>query len=113
MSICKPHWDKLRVAIEHRGMSHLVAKSGQEAMNNIKAELDGTKKKGDYDPLMDCNNMIWSRGLECGGLRMLSGDICPICEATKHDEKETVWIDGPADAALAHCRELGLMPKVQ
>ena len=111
MRICKSHWDKLRVAIRERGLEHLVAKSGQDAFENIKSELSGTKP--DYDPLMDCNNMIWSRGLECGGLRMLAGDLCPICEAVANGETESFWIDGPADSALQHCQKLGLVPKVQ
>ena|SRR3990172_1832585 len=120
--MCQVHWNKLRAALAARGIDHLGAKNGQELLENVKTELVGGKP--DYDPLMDCNNMIFSRGLEMGGLYLMGrkedgSSYCPICEATTHqtayskEDHEKYWIDGPADAALAQCRELGLVPAVQ
>jgi hypothetical protein len=122
MRICQDHWDKLRGALKERGIDHLGAQSGVELMENIKTTFDGGQPN--YDPLIDCNNMIWSRGLEMGGLYLMNtkedgSSYCPICEAIVYqpsytrEDHERYWIDGPADAALAHCRMLGLIPAVQ
>jgi len=113
----------LRKAIEDRGLSHLVAKSGEEAFENMKAELQG-ESSGSYDLLMNCNWMICTAALKEGGLYLLSGKedgtpYCPICEDVAHnppeekEEVETWWIDGPADSVLEYCRDEGLVPGVQ
>jgi hypothetical protein len=113
MKICETHWAKLRQALKDRGIDHLGAKTGEEAFQNITDQLDGTKTE--YDPLMDCNMMIWSAGIEMGGLYLMDkkedgSSHCPICEAVQNDcGDEKYWIDGPADAALSHCRELRLV----
>lgn len=128
MQFCQKHWDMLRAAINDRGLSHLVAKSSEEAMESIVAQLQGGE--GDYDPLMDCYWMITNRALEVGGLYLLSGDLCPVCEAMKHTAHipalgsttnepagaewvEKHWIDGPADAVLKHCQQQGLTTPAQ
>lgn len=126
MKICQPHWDRLVQAIKDRGMWHLVAASGEIALENMKDDLEG--KETPFDPLISCNNMIWSEGLNAGGLYLMTADLCPICEAIEHrkdvvepdlgrpftkEEEESWWIDGPTNACLAHCQELGLVPKVQ
>lgn len=107
MKMCQPHWDKLRKAISDRGMDHLIAKSGELAARTIVKELEGNATPLDYDPLMDCNNMIFAHALKCGGLAMLCGEPerCPICEAVSHGADESWWINGPADAALGYAKE--------
>jgi hypothetical protein len=116
MKICETHWAKLRQAIRDRGLYHLVAKSGEAAADNIKAEAQGLPH--DYDPLMDCNMMIMSAGLKDGGLRLLTpkedgSHYCPVCEAEAHGVPVGDWINGPADCALQLAREKGLVPAVQ
>lgn len=49
MKWCQDHWDRLREAIEARGLGHLVAPDGQTAAAQLADELE----RGDYDPLMD------------------------------------------------------------
>ena len=126
MRICQDHWDKLKAAIKDRGLDHLVAKSGEEAaamIAMITARLSGDKSQ--YDPLVDCHWMISRKGLEEGGLYLMGqkedgSPYCPICVALAHlpddvtlEEAVAYWIDGPANAALEHCRKLGLVPGVQ
>jgi hypothetical protein len=127
MQICEKHWAMVRAAIEARGLSHLVAKSGEQLMANTIAESKG--EDAPYDPLAAVNWMISGRALEQGGLYLMTGDYCPVCEVMKHTAHipkapgetepageawvERHWIDGPADAALAHCREQGLVPPPQ
>ena len=104
MRICQPHWDRLRAKLDELGIGHLGAKSGQDALRNIITELEGRSAENEYDPLMDCNNMICSEGLRTVGLSLMSQDEqCPICKAVKLYEQD--WIDGPARAALEHCKK--------
>jgi hypothetical protein len=121
MKFCQDHWNKLRTAMTARGLDHLGAKSGEDAIASVKAELDG--EETEFDPLMACHWMITSRAIEIGGLYLMTkkedgGDYCPICEAAAHADVplgvvEDYWINGPADAAQAEARKRGLVPGVQ
>lgn len=116
MKICEKHWAMFRAAIETRGLAKLVAKDGRTAMDQMVADLQYGTLPENYDPLMSCNMMVTSRALEVGGLYMLSGDYCPVCEAMKHldgEATETEWINGPADAALKYCQDHKLIQGVQ
>lgn len=119
MKFCQPHWDKLREAIKARGMWHLVAKSGEAAVERMKAELQHGAAASDdtWDPLMNCHWMILGRSLELGGLYLMGrddagNDYCPVCEAVKHGQSETNWIEGPAEASLSYAREHNLLGTV-
>lgn len=126
MKMCQPHWNKIIQAVKDRGMWNLVSPSTEVALEGVKDQLEG--REAPFDPLMSCNNMIFSRALELGGLYLMFGELCPICEAMlarkdmvdpdigrpyTPEEEESWWIDGPADACLSRCRELGLVPKAQ
>lgn len=108
MKICQNHWDRLRQAVEDRGIGHLGARDAQSAFGNMVTDLEGRSAENNCDPLMACNYMIWSKGLEVLGLELMSEkDRCPICEALKAYEEW--WISGPADAVLEECKEQGLI----
>jgi hypothetical protein len=124
MKFCQPHWDKLRTAIGSRGLGHLIAANGRDALARTVAELKGTAERDDYDPLMAAHWMIVSVVQERIGLALYFGDVCPVCEGIKTnegvvdpklgrvytpDEEESYWIDGPADAVLGYCRANGLV----
>lgn len=128
MKFCQKHWDMLRSAIEARGLMHLVAKSGEAAMERAVEEVEGRADDTSYDPLMSAHWMISGRAIEMGGLYLMTGDLCPICEVVENTshwpregESEPVgaawvekqWIEGPADAALAYCQERGLTAPTQ
>ena len=113
MKICQPHWDRLRKALDVRGIGHLGAKSSGEAMRNVVTELEGREAENDFDPMMACNNMIWSAGMRDIGLSIMANnedgsEKCPICERAKMTEE--AWIAGPADEALKIAKEKGLVP---
>lgn len=115
MKFCQSHWSKLRAAMVDRGIGHLGAQSGEQAIENMTTELAGGKP--DYDPLMDAHWMITNRALEIGGLNLMTSkedgsDHCPVCEALSHGASAENWIDGPADAVLEACRDKGLAPAV-
>jgi hypothetical protein len=117
MKMCQDHWDKLRKAIADRGLDHLGAKTGEQASADAVAQIEG--RETEYDPLMSCHWMIATESLKMGGVYMMfqkedGTEYCPICEALSHNcGTEKNWIDGPADAVLAHCRELKLVPSLQ
>lgn len=129
MKMCQPHWDKLHLAIEARGMGHLIAKSGQEVVGRMKKEAAGDESPETFDPLMSAWFQIMTRALEVGGLYLMTGDLCPVCEALAHtrlepddttgkafktkEELEAYWIDGPADSRLEYARSMGLVPEAK
>lgn len=116
MQFCQTHWDELRDAIEERKLDHLVAKSGEEAAERMKAELEGTAGVSNFDPLMSAHTMIVGNALNALGPALLMGDYCPLCEIEKTAKAEgiedltaTGWITGAADGVLTHCQKHGLM----
>lgn len=129
MKICKDHWQLMRDAIDDRGMSGLVAKDGETALENELAQLEAAKsgdpephKAAPLDPLMSMHWHFTNDALRCGGLYLMGaredgqndGHYCPICEFEKHAEgfvaKEA--IGSVADQMAEYCRAEGLIPKV-
>jgi len=109
MKFCQPHWNELRQAIKSHGVWDLVATSGEEAMSQVVDELKGVEKTLErYDPLMAAHNMITGRAIQCGGLYLLTGDYCPLCELAKHTRPEVArdWITGASKAAADMAREI-------
>jgi hypothetical protein len=113
MKMCQPHWDALRKAVADRGMGHLGAKSGAEAIVHMVTEIEGRAAENDYDPLMSCHNMIMSAAVGIVGLDLMKppGPNCPVCMVmdAARAAQEREFINGPADAALAECKKLGLI----
>lgn len=107
MKICQLHWDKLRTAIKEKGLDHLGAKTGQDAIRNIVTELEGREAENDYDPLMSCNWMIMNQSLKVYGFAAMDGDKCPVCVAIQAYEND--WIYGPVGAAYEEAKNQGLL----
>ena len=112
MKFCENHWKALQDAIRARDLWHLV-NDGESAIERIKAELKGKASLATYDPLLDATSMIYGRAIEAGGVYLLTGPYCPLCEADKYNGAGTAeeWIDGCADAILGYCEDNGLRPK--
>lgn len=119
MKYCDKHWEKTRDAIKERGLWHLVGRSGEEAVDRLIAEAQGTATDATFDPLLAVCNMVYGKAVELGGLWMLTGeDKCPVCTAmlpqcraeNTPEEMERFWIDGPCDSILTYCTEKGLVP---
>lgn len=115
MRICTAHWDALKKAIADRGIGHLGSKNSRQLHIAVVSEFEGRGAENEYDPLLACHFMVTGEALKVYGLVMLdptAGWNCPICrfmeDARLACERE--FIDGPADAALKHCRDLGLVP---
>lgn len=117
MKFCQKHWEDLKQAIKDKGMWDLVAIDGHAALYMMKQELEGSETDSTYDPLMAAHNMISAKALEYGGLYLMTGDYCPLCELISHapggsDGEATCreWIKGSTDACLAYCQEHKLIP---
>lgn len=115
MKMCSDHWEKMRTAIQERGLYHRVAVDGKAAVDRVVAELKGTATKETYDPLMSMNNMFFARALECGGLYLMTvkpdgTEYCPLCEVGLHlgSAEPDEWIKSCADSILTHCKENNL-----
>lgn len=120
MKFCQPHWEELRAAIQTRGLNHLVARSGEEATQRLRDELEGTADNKTFDPLMAAHNQITARALEAGGIELLSSGDCPLCfielgvkNGTGQDGAATNWISGCTDSILEYCTTAGLIVRPQ
>ena len=61
---CPEHWEALRQAIDSRGMSSLVAGSGEQAVSNMASELDHGSTVDNFDPLMGAHNAIVAQAMD-------------------------------------------------
>ncbi len=120
MNFCQEHWDGMRAAVEARGMSHLVARSGVEAAQNVTDEFNGVAGASQWDPLMAMNWAIGSRVMRAVGLSLLQNAECPLCVVERSGVQQNgqpgaaeFWTNGCADAMLEHARSLKLVPEVQ
>src|SRR5262245_47590629 len=53
MKFCQGHWDRLRQKIDDRGLTHLIAKSGEVAVSQMAQQLQERKDSREtFDPLM-------------------------------------------------------------
>jgi len=76
----------MRVAVAERGLEHHVAKSGEEAVERVTAELaDGGPGKATFDPLMGMYWMIVTHIAENTPLNVLilMAGNCPLCMANE------------------------------
>lgn len=129
MQFCQPCYDKLREAIKARGMWPLVG-SDETLKEKISQEVDHIQggpppdARRTFDPLYQACMAIYGRAIQMGGLYLMTGDYCPLCELDKNAPLDAeipagytthgdAWIGGCCDAQLAGARELGLMPEPQ
>lgn len=112
MRMCAECWGQLRSAIEARGLTQFVAKSGEEAFARL---VSGDTRAG-FDPLMGAHNALVSNLLSAGGLGVMAQGGCPLCfmvAACGCGEGDAcayrTWIDRAADDQREAARALGLM----
>lgn len=120
MQFCTTHWQALRQAVECRGMSHLVAKDGAAAIQDVAAQFNGTDTLANWDPLMAAHWAIGNRVLQAVGLRLIVERECPLCVVERSGVQQTSnagaaqqWVDGCMDSMLAYARQNKLVAEVQ
>lgn len=115
MKLCGDHWEKLREAIDARGLSRFVSASGEEVARRVHLEMCGDRGPDSFDPLMAANFAIWGNAVGIVGpyVMLVDGDgreYCPICEAVACGAHgESWWIDNAAEEQLQRARALGLV----
>lgn len=126
MKFCQPHWDKLRVAIDARGLTKHVSPSGEDAAARLRKQLEagamGAKAidsalRESFDPLMAAHNAITYNAVETRGLAVLQNEGCPLCFLNEQHKRDfgsdgtffEEWIDKAADEQLNLARKLGLV----
>lgn len=121
MKFCQQHWDKLRDAINARGLGQFVASSGDEATRRMAAELDSKGvKRTTFEPLMGAFWAISSNAISAAGLEIMAPnedgtDRCPLCFLLASCScgldpcPFATWIDRAADDQRAHAVQLGLL----
>jgi hypothetical protein len=96
MKFCQDHWDRLRAAIDARGLGGLVARDGERALENMAAELEagpGAASLTTFDPLMGAhwaivNNIMGFVGLAVMAPNADGSERCPLCFLNAaHDEQ--------------------------
>ena len=119
MKICSDHWNMIRSSVISHGLDHLGAKSGEQAIQDIKKELDGTTTTDDFDPNMSHHWHWTNNAISNGGLYLMGqnkdgsndGQYCPVCELAKHykDFVPQTEIDKVSSQMLSFCKEKGLV----
>jgi hypothetical protein len=92
MKFCQSHWDKLRAAIEARGLTEFVSKGGEAAAELVKRQLMEAQEplpaggRATFDPLMNAMFAIVNNAMEStpAGLQIMlpnedGSDRCPLC----------------------------------
>lgn len=68
MRFCQDHWDRLRQAIEDRGLGDLIASSGATVAQQVAQELEqGEASPTTYEPLMAAHMAILSNSIQILG----------------------------------------------
>ena len=133
MQFCKRHWADMRMAVDDRALTHLVAAGGKKLLEKTKIELEqGETTAESFDPLMSMHwaiagNIMDALGQNVNPSAALSvlGEVCPLCHinqlhrdsctdprCTLDKENGYDWmVERAADDALARARELKLVPQ--
>lgn len=140
MKFCEAHWEAIRAELAKRGLDKFVSPDGPEAMRRMNAamieERDKLPKKVEnFEPLMQCHNMIVGRSFEFfgppymmahnGDEKINGGHRCPVCVAVTeitgapHGENPKTtwtaeevleeWTVGPVKGMLAFAIENGFI----
>lgn len=118
MKFCTKHWERLRQAIDERGLTSFVAHTEADVARKTAA---GVSAATAFDPLLGAHNAIVANALHAVGMELLTlrpdgSEWCPICflltcECGRPEcpvEFEG-WIDRAADDAVEAARALNLI----
>ena len=102
MRFCEDHWTSLRAALDERGLTNLIAESGEAATTKLRRALEGEDSIDSYEPLEEaiyaivanvaatieaCGNdpfYLMTTGPEhsvegCDGFEDRTWPRCPVC----------------------------------
>lgn len=107
MRMCQPHWDALRRAIDARGLSALIAESGEKAASNLVSELEDGSTIDNFDPLMGAHNSIAANAMTFVSHRYMQSPMILLVDDPEHPERGCPicclnWLHAEHDA---HCTQ--------
>lgn len=81
MKFCTEHWERLRRAIDDRGLTRFVSQSDADL---IRKHSTGASPATRYDPLLEAHNAIVANTFAVAGLELFEtradgSEWCPIC----------------------------------
>jgi hypothetical protein len=101
MKFCQPHWDKMRAAVDARGMTPLLADSGEEMATRLERQIsDGETTIDNFDPLMDMHWAILNN--TDPRVLLMPGDVCPLCHANEMHKQVCEHLIGCMDESHGH-----------
>lgn len=132
MKFCQSHWDMLRAEIARVGLDKFGAKSGEQAIEMLKKQLEAPsvsqrEASSTFDPLMNAHWAIVNNCLPYLGLQLFAAkedgtEHCPLCMITEdHAKRCTItncdvdkshwddWIVRAVDDQLQKAKALGLV----
>lgn len=93
MKMCKDHWERLKQAIDDRGLSGFISSDGGAAVKSMVSQADEGITVDNFDPLMGAHNAILMTTIEVVGLAVMAtdgpddGHWCPLCYLNQAHEK--------------------------
>lgn len=104
MKCCQRHWERLTELVKEAGMWHLVHQSTEEAIAEMKEEIESGESAHAFDPLLRAHNMVMGQALHMGGMYLMGqapdgSEYCPICEAIKGMQNMPLEPGGPPAGA--------------
>lgn len=123
MQICKEHMERLRKAVEDKGVGHLISDEFDVILNRIREEFLGNPPRDSYDPLTHAIYTLMSNALLYGGgyLLMQQPDgsyLCPCCEVNHHipegiegNSADEWFISNASEDGYRGAEKNGLVPK--
>lgn len=118
MQMCDSHWTALKAKLEELGLAHLIV--NQEQLKTIVTDEVNGETPENWCPLFTATMQIYGEALRAGGLYMMMGSLCPLCEVAKHlpptatgQSADNHWIDGCCTALLERARAENRVAKVQ
>lgn len=112
VQICKDHWKNMRDKVSELGMDHLVSKTGEEAMEKMVDQIEGTDTTPEktFDPLLNANWAITAQWIKDVGIAGMSYDGCPLCEVESTSPgRAQNWIDGSIGDQLEYAKHHGII----
>lgn len=105
MNWCQPHWALLKSALDERGLTKFIGKTGKDAIEAL-TDIDT------FDPLIECWSRINAQMLSSPALngRILS---CPLCILVEDGQPDMVnrWVNGCTNDALNYAIYKGFLDR--
>lgn len=110
LSLCPAHWKEIKDKVAEFGMDHLIKKTANEALADIRGQLEGAPAEQTFDPLMGAYWAIQTTYLRGAGLAAFQSGLCSLCDVDQESPgRATNWIEGSVTDQFNRAKHLGLI----